>query len=215
MNTLLSFDKSVLYVVILGLVTAVVWFLYHQGTRSQRLDRILPTSKLGSLTVGMVKTRGTTRDGSELCRTPYSDTECIAYLYRKKRVRIEDGRVKVRVIDQETDARPFILFDDTGAVTVELGGLEMDGIPSNHHSIEESDIMHEEVILSAGIDVMMITRATPRGGQMALSRDPESGVHTLTERTVALENEKLAPMMRLLGNYTVVTLLVVAFLVSY
>ena len=200
-------------VLVFGLVLLTLWHLFQRGTKHVRLENQLPTSKVGSVTVGLAEIRGKTQ-AINTCTSPWSKTECIAYSYEKQRTRLEDGILKRTVLTKKTEVMPFEIVDDTGQILVDINGLEMHQIPIKYTTDSSTDLTHKEVILKSGLEVLLIGRATPVNGKMVMFEDTSENVFDLTNYKDVKIARRLAPMYKILGIYTLVTLILVALIVS-
>ena len=200
-------------VIVFGLVLLILWHLFQRGTKHVRLESQLPTSKVGSVTVGLAEIRGKTQ-AIKTCTSPWSKTECIAYSYEKQRTRLEDGILKRTVLAKRTEVMPFEIVDDTGQILIDINGLEMHQIPIKYTTDSSTDLTHKEVILKSGLEVLLIGRATPVNGKMVMFEDTTENVFDLTNYKDVEIARRLAPMYKILGIYTLVTLILVALIVS-
>ena len=205
--------SSQIRVLIFGAVVAIIWYFYHRATKHIRLERQLPTSKVGSVTVGLAEIRGKTQ-AMTTCISPATNTECIAYYYEKQKKRIEDGRTKTIVLAKKTDVMPFDIVDETGRVSIDLNDLDMKKIPVTYSYDRGAGITHKEVILKNGLDVLLIGRATPQDGKIVMRKDEAHDVFNLTSYSGVKVARRLAPMFRILGIYTLLTLVLIAFIIS-
>jgi len=196
-----------------GLAIAIIWYCFHRATKHIRIERLLPTSKIGSVTVGLAEVRGHTR-AVETCLSPLSKTECIAYRYEKQRVSLEDGRVKTVVLNSRTDIMPFELVDDTGHVLVDIDDLEIMGVPVKYTDEPNSDITHKEYLLESGFDGLLIGRATPQDGKIVMRKDQNQNVFNMTHYGSVLLERRQAPMYKLLSIYTLITLVILGIIIS-
>ena len=204
---------SQLKVLVFALIIVIIWVCFHRATKHIRIERQLATSKIGSVTVGLAEIRGHAR-AIETCLSPWTKTECIAYRYEKKRVTLEDGRVKSVVLDSRTDVMPFHLVDDTGLVLVDVDDLEIIGVPAKSINEPNTDITHKEYILESGFDGLLIGRATPEGGKIVMRKDQNQKVFNMTNYASVLLERRQAPMFRLLGIYSLITLVMLGIIVS-
>ncbi len=213
MQYIQQLDQSAIAVMLFALVIAAIWLAYYKGNKATRLEHQLATSKVGSLAVGTVEVRGKTRS-IETTFTPWGQTECIAYHYDKQRVTFKDGRLRRVSLEQKTSALPFELYDETGSVRVKVADLEMSGLRIDYHEQGGTDIVHKEVVLTDDVDALMIARAEPDGGQLVLCKDESLGVFSLNSwENIKLERRR-APMYRILGAYTLITIVLLAIVIG-
>lgn len=93
-----------------------------QLTEARQLER-LPETPVGALTSGPYVVAGEVTDQLGTLETPYSKTEAVYYRYKlEEEYRDSDGDLRIRTLDSGSRGRNFLLRDETGSVTVAVGG---------------------------------------------------------------------------------------------
>lgn len=94
-----------------------------------KFQSILPTSKIHSMSMGLVELEGQVK-GIELLRSPIDSKECIAYIYEIDKISLdEDGRETLFNVHSEKKCNRFIITDDTGSVEVDPDKLRLEMLP--------------------------------------------------------------------------------------
>ena len=88
--------------------------------RFQRFIKNIPTSKLGSLAVGLAEVSGKVVKSDDLLRSPIHNVECVFYetsVEVMKSIRTEDMQ---KVYSKTKYVQPFSINDESGTVNVDL-----------------------------------------------------------------------------------------------
>lgn len=77
--------------------------------------------------VGIVEVEGLAEPLSKTVSSEYTDTECLAYTWKKKKEETGDGddSVTFRTLDAGSESVPFIVSDDSGKFPIDPAGAEL------------------------------------------------------------------------------------------
>lgn len=110
-------------------------FLFYKGFgwyREKRLIQNTPTSKIRSLAMGLVETKGNAfLPKGKVMYSPFSKTKCIYYRYTIEELRRSGKSSHWATIKSGDDRQYFYLRDNTGNVLVDPKGAHID-IPVDH-----------------------------------------------------------------------------------
>ena len=172
----LPLDEPVgwLLIVVLGAMIPVgPWVLRWSGRQFRTGYAMLANKAVGAEDAheesGAVEVKGTAIPLGETISGKYSDDPAIAQKWHKERVEEErdsDGNTttSTRTVGRGSDAVPFLLEDETGAVAVDPSGASL-SISETHIHRSPTDVEHYEGLIEPGDSVYVY-------GQLRKADDP-------------------------------------------
>lgn len=197
-------------------IVLVIWVMiaYSRGTRAERFEQKLATSKIDSTSVGIVELVGYVK-AINTCEIPLFKRECVGYSYAIERIRrdSEKNRDSYHLKYTENHIEPFYLEDDTGKILVEPQDLIAESLSEDFNYQHSSDYRHRCSYLKNNEKVMIIGRAEPRGGELVLVADEQHKLFSLKPYSAVVSDRASKPLMArgliyLLVAATVSTLIV-------
>ncbi|PHM38470.1 hypothetical protein [Xenorhabdus innexi] len=147
-----------------------------------KLQKILPTSKIGSMAMGLVEVQGKAiAEKQRLGTAPLSKKKCIAYLYTEhKKTKDREGKTYYKIIADKTYCAPFKIQDETGSVAVMTKDLSLVSLPPTH-KYEKNNIRYEERAIFNHDTIMLIGAAAEKnisgkGNQIVIQKDIENNI---------------------------------------
>ncbi len=177
-----------------ALLIASFIFFYQRNTRYIRIEAKLPTSMIGSLTVGLVEVRGRISP-LRSCASPSFATKCIGYHYKIEKVWTDsDGDTRHSEKYQENKILPFMISDETGSVTVDPENLVARSLKKERR--RKGDYRHTQSVLREGDEVVMFGRARSENGKLVLGHDPHHDLFLIIPKDQMDNDTKEAPFVR-------------------
>ncbi|MCA6963836.1 hypothetical protein [Pectobacterium odoriferum] len=139
-------------------------------SRFMRFQEMLPSSKVRSMTTGMVQLEGKLVAQQQML-APLSEERCIGY-YRcvSEEKRDREGRTHYRIIHEEQCCHPFLLRDSTGSVLVDGIDLDFHLLSANAQQRSGREI-EREYIIKQGSNYRLIGNAVRRDDEWVITRD--------------------------------------------
>ena len=112
------------------LIISVIAFSFKGGGNSfLKMQALLPTSKVRSMSMGLVELEGLVQM-TEALHSPIRSKKCIAYEYRIEKVTHDDeGKERFTTIHSERKCNRFLIEDETGSVEVDSNKLRFEMFP--------------------------------------------------------------------------------------
>lgn len=140
-------------------------------TTFHELQRILPTSKIRSLAMGLVEVQGRTKMLEPVTSRIKKDP-CIGYLYRVDRIRKDkNGKKSYTNIKTETVCNSFNLTDDTGTILVSAEDISLIDFPESPHSYESNGKRYQLFLLLENMSVLLIGKAVNQKRKIMVQKD--------------------------------------------
>lgn len=171
----ISFEMSVSYLLIISAALMTLGFIldFFKLSKLKHLINDLPTSKLRSVSAGLVEVKGKIT-GKQVFISPISGAECVFFRYRKyKKVRTRNKEYwSVSEIGEGIPSKCYI-DDGTGIIALNLKNAEIkvkspENYTSTYKEMEAgfvpsffSNVKYEEEIIQTGESVYVIGTAVP------------------------------------------------------
>ena len=112
-------------------VSLGMFFISLRNLRFNRFIRNIPTSKLGSLAVGLAEVNGKVVRSDELLRSPIHNVECVFYetFVEVKKIKLRNNTIKTvwkKIYKKAEYVHPFSISDESGTVNVDLEGAQVE-----------------------------------------------------------------------------------------
>ena len=128
----LFFSTGPLFIVVIvvsAFVIQLMTFLIKGGGNFWKMQANLPTSKIRSMSMGLVEVEGLVQVIDALT-SPIQAKECIAYEYRIEKItRDDEGKERFTTIHSEKKCNRFLIEDETGSVEVDSEKLKFEMFP--------------------------------------------------------------------------------------
>jgi len=198
---------------IVAIVIALCIYLYRHSTRYIRFEAKLPTSKIGSLTVGLVEVRGRIAP-IETVTSPHFNKECIGYHYKIEKIKRNSDREDTYSEKyQENTIQEFLIADETGSVRVDPEKLVARKLKTD--SDYEGDYRYSQSVLRNGDRVVIIGRVRAVDGNLVLGHDSHHDIFSLIPIEQMNQDAKLSPILRSVNLLLFVMLTSTALILSY
>lgn len=205
-------DHKLLPIALVILAVTWVLVLYSRGTRRERFEEKIATSKVNSITVGLVEIVGNVR-AIKQCEIPRFKKRCVGYSYKIERISQDSDtkRDSYHTKYIENHIEPFFIEDDTGKVLIEPDRLMADSLSEDHEY--DTDYRHSCSYLEEGDKVMVIGRAHPRGGSLVVQRDEQNNLFSLTPYSAVVQQRAMKPMLFRVCLYLLIAAVVTALII--
>lgn len=203
LESLLGHQFLPVTIVIALVVLAMI--AYSRGTRSERFEQKLATSKISSTSVGLVELVGHVK-AINTCEIPLFEKKCVGYSYAIERIRrdSERNRNSYHLKYTENHIEPFYLEDDTGKILVEPQGLVAESLTQDFKTRQNVSYRHKCSYFENNDKVMVIGRAEPRDGNLVLVADEKTKLFSLQPYSAVISDRALRPLMAKLFIYLLV-----------
>ncbi|MBI5787487.1 MAG: hypothetical protein HZA78_01335 [Candidatus Schekmanbacteria bacterium] len=125
-----------LFSLFFGVLGLVLLYLGAKSLRLKRLIEDLPTSRLKSMSLGLVEVKGRVHPVFQI-KTPFTDIPCAYYRYRVMEYRKrEDDGTWVPILEGDSSQYTFLVEDDSGYALVLPKDAEAD---LAYHAVFQSD----------------------------------------------------------------------------
>lgn len=212
LESIINHELFPLGIVIVVFILAMI--AYSKGTKKDRFEKKLATSKINSMSVGLVEIVGHVR-AIKQCDIPVFKKTCVGYSYIIERIRhdSERNRNTYHVKYTENHIESFYLEDDTGKVLVEPEGIMADSLPEDFNYRHDTNYRHRCSYLKDNEKVMIIGRAQPRDGKLILVRDEQTKLFHLTPYSAVVHDRAKAPLMSRAFVYCLLAAVVSALII--
>ncbi|WP_282057267.1 hypothetical protein, partial [Maribacter luteus] len=144
------------------------------------LQRVLPTSKIRSMAMGLVEITGRA-SMIEPVISRIKKEPCIGYLYKIDAIsKDKDGKKSYTNISTETVCNDFLLNDDTGSVTVSGTDISFIDLPESPHSYESNNKRYQLFLLVENMSVLLIGKAVNKNQKIRLEKDDGKNIFALS-----------------------------------
>lgn len=151
-------------------IVIITFMLPTAQSRFMRYQQTLPTSKIRSMSIGIVELKGKLLSQQQI-KAPLSEQQCIGYYYTISREeRDKDGHTHYRLIHEEKRCQPFWLKDNTGKVQVDTKNLDFHLLPVNK-TVRCGREIKEEYLLEQRTNYLLIGQVVRRGNELVITRD--------------------------------------------
>jgi len=178
-NTFLIVNLSV--AIFSFFILMVVFIIFSKTTQRSflKFQKILPTSKIRSLSMGLVEIEGKVNAITPVY-SKLGDKKCIAYEYTLSRRKMDQNNTKTyEIIDKKSEMNDFTITDDTG--TVEVSAADLDCVwLSEYGSYNQGDLYYKQTILFAEEEVLLIGKAVSDNNKIRIEKDEINDVFNLT-----------------------------------
>lgn len=196
------------------LVVAAIMLAYSLATRKNRFEEQLATSKVNSITVGLVEIVGNV-SAIKQCEIPLFKRGCVGYSYKIERIKRDSDSHRDSYFTKYTEnhIEPFFIEDDTGRVLIDPDGLMADNLPQDYEYL--TNYRHTCSYLTEGDKVMVIGRAQQHDGKLTVQRDAQNNIFSLTPYDAVVEDRAMKPFMSRLFLYLLVAAVLTALILFY
>ncbi|PHM69944.1 hypothetical protein [Xenorhabdus sp. KJ12.1] len=182
MNFLDNLITFGLFAIFFATALILVWREKTPKKQFFKLQQILPTSKIGSMAMGLVEVQGRAiAEKQRLVTAPLSKKKCIAYLYTEyKETKDSEGKTYYKTIADKTYCAPFNIQDETGSVAVITHDLSLVSLPPTL-KYEKNKVRYVERAIFNHDMIMLIGAATEKnipgkGNQIVIQKDIENNI---------------------------------------
>lgn len=188
-------------------------FLPSDKSKFLKMQGILPTSKAGSVAMGMVELVGDLEQIEPLF-SPYFNKECIGYFYRIEEEGKPDdkGRTTYHTIHFEQKIGVFNVLDETGFVKVDGTDLEF-----SSQKVDKSvggKIRHSEGYLLHNDYKMLIGYASSEEGKTVIKKENKNVFIIANPLDIEQYNTSLPLLNAFLTTLFIATLLILFILLN-
>ncbi len=184
-------------------VFLLICLLTSFGPSFFKTEQRLATSQIRSLAMGLVELRGNVIVDKSLL-SPVHGKPCAGYVWIiEDGEKDEDGRWSWSRARSEAHCNDFRLRDASGEIRVIAEGIDLFGNKSpDEYQLIGSSRRQGEILLSQGLDVMLIGDACERDGQTVIAQGKYPKAVFGAALTEDVENRRvLAPLWRAGGFY--------------
>ena len=183
-----------------------------------RLQAILPTSPIRSVSMGLAEVEGSVVIKESLS-APIGDTECAAYQYEIEEIEHDSkGRTSYTTIHSENKCNAFSIKDETGILDVTPEKLNLLCLPINRR-YEKGGKRYTQRLLLPDDQVLLIGMADTRGGQTVFRYEEVKQVYALMPSQALNKYNKAKPLVDNLILYTsvfgIIASLILLFHIEY
>jgi len=201
---------------LLIVIVVVAWIIiaYSKATKKDRLEEQLATSKISSISVGLVEVVGHVRMITQ-CESPVFEKTCVGFSYNIQRISrdSDNGRNSYHTKYTENHIEPFFIEDDTGKILVEPAGLQADSLPEDFKY--KTNYRFNCAHIKDGDKVMIIASAQPRDGELILQSDKQNDIFTLTPFSTVVHNRAIKPLMTRAFLYLLIAAVVTSLIIYF
>lgn len=148
-----------MFVIIFLVYPALNYLLPNKRKRFLKYQTLLPTSKIGSLAMGLVEIEGHLLMTTPLT-SPIKDKECIGYRYTIESISVDKYQHKTyEIIKDETICNSFFVKDDTGEIEVNPKSLEFIWVPKDEQ-LTKNRKRYTQYVLYPNTKMLLIGKAT-------------------------------------------------------
>ncbi len=175
-----SLDDSVafgLFAVFFITLCILVWLQKTPKKQFFKLQKNLPTSKIGSMAMGLVEVQGQViAEKQKLHTAPLSKRKCIAYHYTvHQKTKNSEGKEYYKTITDVTQCAPFKIQDDSGSVAVMIDKISLISLPPTCRN-EEGNMRYVERAIFNHDTMMLIGSAAEKDNQIVIQKSIEDDV---------------------------------------
>jgi len=174
------FGIAIFMMIVIGVIV-----LYQKGIKHFVIEKRLATSKVSTVTVGLVEVCGHIKS-NDLLISPYFESECIGYSYKIEKDRKDTKNVYYHEQYAETKISPF-----------EIGELR-----------------YSEAVINNNIKYLLLARAEERNGELVLCKDNNENIFRMMPYSEILQARKNQPFMTAALLYFLALFIYIALVVS-
>ncbi|WP_338804113.1 hypothetical protein WDV76_00045 [Xenorhabdus griffiniae] len=173
-------DNSITFGLCAGFFIIIGFLIWRQKTPKKqffKLQQMLPTSKIGSMAMGLVEVQGTAIAEKQKLRTaPLSKRRCIAYHYTvHQETKNSEGKKYYKTITDQTQCAPFKIQDETGSASVITDDLSLISLPPTC-KYEKGNMRYVERAIFNHDTIMLIGAAAEKANQIVIQKDIENDI---------------------------------------
>lgn len=186
-----------------------VTFIFSNKNQFNKLQEILPTSKIRSMAMGLVEVQGKVK-AIDLFTTPINSKQCIGYKYTIESISIDkDGDKSYTTIHDESKCKHFFIEDQSGKVEVSPEKLELIMFPIDER-YSNSSKRYTQYALYEDEEVLLIGKATLENNIPIIRHEGIKNVFGVAPAVAVNRWNRLKPMRSAILMYVIAF----AFLVS-
>ncbi len=196
-------------------VSVVIKRIFFSSDKSKflKMQGILPTSKAGSVAMGMVEIVGDLEEIEPLI-SPYFSKKCIGYFYKieEESKSDDDGRTSYHTIHFEQKIGIFNILDETGFVNVDGTDLEF-----SSQQVDKSvggKTRHSEGYLLHNDYKMLIGYASSEEGKTVIKKENKNVFIIANPSDIEQYNKNLPLLNAFLTTLFIATLLILFILLN-
>ncbi|WP_446470153.1 hypothetical protein [Xenorhabdus stockiae] len=223
MNLLDNLTTFGLFAIFFATALILIWREKTPKKQFFKLQQILPTSKIGSMAMGLVEVQGRAiAEKQRLVTAPLSKKKCIAYLYTEhKETKDSEGKTYYKTITDKIYCAPFNIQDETGSVAVITHDLSLVSLPPTL-KYEKNKVRYVERAIFNHDMIMLIGAATEKnipgkGNQIVIQKDIENNILAASRVESVTHWNKHRPLVRsaLVFSLAAVFLIAVILTIPY
>ncbi|TQI79672.1 hypothetical protein FHU10_0229 [Serratia fonticola] len=177
-------------------------------SRYLKLQKLLPTSKISALAMGLVEIEGEV-NAEKRITSPLTRKKCLGYRYTV--LRKEDDRHEI--VSHKEECLPLTIKDETGSVAIDTVGLEWVNFSLSSEEWRGKHC-HREYILEPKKKIVLIGSATLRNQKIIIVKDKFSKVFAMSPSdNLSLWNEG-NPLMRSAIRYAIGAAFLIALILT-
>lgn len=197
----------------------VLMFVYQFMKRTPekrflRFQKILATSKIRSVAIGLVEIEGKITAGETL-KSCLGNKACYGYFYYEYNVsKDKEGKKSYHQTHNENKINNFTMTDDTGSIEVLAAdnpfihlGIEP------HKDFEAGNKRYKEYLIEPNTDYLLIGNAESINGEVVITRKPPHYLLGLSPSDYVTRWNNTRPFRRNLAITVVIALLVIATII--
>lgn len=198
-------------------ILIVLYFIFRKLVYKDNSDRFLslqttlPTSKIRSISMGLVEVKGKTNILEPLL-SKIGNTECIGYTYHVESIsRDKDGDEHFSTISFITECNPFTIEDETGTVVVSPVDLELLDIPEDK-SYRRSGKRYTTHVLLDNTEILVIGKASTKNQETIIEKETVKNVFALSPTEAVNRWNKFSPLRKSAIRYATVAAFFIAMI---
>lgn len=187
-------------------------FFKSSNAKFLKLQALLPTSKIGSIAMGMIEIKGDLEQIQPLI-SPYFNKECIGYFYRieEEGPTDDNGNTSYHTVFFEQKIGVFNILDETGSVKID--GTNLEFYEKSVSRSEGRKKRHSEGYLLHNDYKMLIGYATSENGNTLIVKGDKNNVFIIANpNEIDFYNSSLPLLNNLLITLYIVTILILFIL---
>lgn len=176
------------------------------------LQRVLPTSKIRSMAMGLVEVTGKT-SMLEPVISRIKKEPCIGYLYKIDQIsRDDDGKKSYSTISTETVCNDFLLNDGTGSTVVSGTDISFVDLPESPHSYESNSRRYQLFLLVENMSVLLIGKAVNKNQKVRIEKDKGKDIFVLSLRVKVYRYNLYRPLRKSLIRHLIMLLALITLI---
>ncbi len=196
----------------IAILVIILWYFIVklvETSRFSNLQATLPTSKIASMSIGLVEVKGRIKMLEPLI-APVGNKQCIGYHCIIQEENNDDEHNDYTTVSDETYCNDFIIEDGTGEVQVKADGIDLLWLEETVYN--NGSQRYIQSLLLENQEVLLIGKANVKDNTAFIEKEPVKNIFTLASYNSVTRWNRFKPLLNRFLMFLMLFFLLTAFI---